>query len=77
MTEWEFDHIFLGTYCGLVLPNPWEVDECRWVSFVELEEDIRNRADHYAPWLPHIYPVLLEHLRGRKEVIPGDLVING
>jgi isopentenyl-diphosphate delta-isomerase len=77
LTEWEHDHIFLGNYSGLVAPNPWEVEECRWVPFSQLEQDIRNQADHYVPWLPHIYPVLLEYLRGRKTAIPGGRVVNG
>lgn len=63
LTEWEFDHLFLGSYSGPVTPNPCEVEAYRWVRLAELAQQLRQRAQAYTPWLSQIFPLLLAHLR--------------
>lgn len=50
LTEHEYDHVFIGRYNGVLQPNPQEVDDCRWVSIAELEEDLQAHPDHYTAW---------------------------
>ncbi len=48
--EHEYDHVFVGTCDKEPVPNPEEVDECKWVSMDRLKRDIRNNPEHYTYW---------------------------
>lgn len=61
LTEWEFDHLWLGRYNGPVVPNPDEVEKYKWISFPELEVDLSMGADAFTPWFPGIFPSLREY----------------
>lgn len=56
LTEWEFDHVFVGTYRGVLNPNSDEVAEARWFAPHEAEALSRD-ADRAAPWLAHVLRV--------------------
>lgn len=51
LTEWEFDHVFLGLYNGEINFNRTEVEDIRWVDPEWLRKDIREHPESYAPWL--------------------------
>lgn len=56
LSEWEYDHVFVGSHLGDVNPNPEEVAEARWFAPHEalaLSED----PDRAAPWLAHVLRV--------------------
>ena len=63
LTEREFDHIFLGWYNGKVAPNPYEIDDYKWVHSSALAQDISDNAEKYVPWLPKIFPTFFQHPR--------------
>lgn len=48
--ECELDHVFTGSYEGLVSPNPEEVDEYRWLKMGDLRMDIKKNPKKYTPW---------------------------
>jgi isopentenyl-diphosphate delta-isomerase len=50
LTEHEFDHVFIGHYDGVPQPNPQEVDDWKWVSIAELENDLTQHPDQYTAW---------------------------
>jgi isopentenyl-diphosphate delta-isomerase len=50
LTEHEFDHVFIGHYDGVPQPNPQEVDDWKWVSIAELEDDLMQHPDQYTAW---------------------------
>ncbi|HEY0075387.1 MAG TPA: isopentenyl-diphosphate Delta-isomerase [Abditibacteriaceae bacterium] len=50
LTEHEFDHVFIGHYDGVPQPNPQEVDDWKWVSISELEDDLTQHPDQYTAW---------------------------
>lgn len=77
LTEWEFDHIYLGRYNGPVKPDPCEVQDYKWVRLIELEQDIQDHAENYTPWLIKILPVLIEHLRMPGNASSTEMSING
>ncbi len=62
-SEREFDHIFLGRYDGPVTPNPYEIDDYKWVHSSVLAQDIYGNAEKYVPWLPKIFPTFFQHPR--------------
>ena len=51
LIENEIDHIFTGTYNGVVQINPDEVSDYKWVNLKNLREDIKNSPENYTPWL--------------------------
>lgn len=52
LTEYEFDHVFVGQYDGSPRPNPDEVDDWKWVTLPELRKDLQKNPRKYTPWFP-------------------------
>ncbi len=50
LTEYEYDHVFVGIYDGPVKPNPEEADGYAWVRWDWLNEDVKKHPDIYTPW---------------------------
>ena len=50
LTEYEFDHVFAGTYDGPFSPDPEEIAELRWVELPALHRDLLAHPDLYAAW---------------------------
>lgn len=59
LTEYEFDHVFVGQYAGIPKPNPLEACAYRWISIPELKYDISSHPEKYTFWFKKI---LQEHL---------------
>ena len=58
LIEDEVVHVFGGQYDGPVKSNAAEVSEWKWITFAELEDDLRARPENYAVWFRHY---LAEH----------------
>jgi isopentenyl-diphosphate Delta-isomerase len=50
LTEWEFDHVFVGRFDGEVKPDKEEVCEFEWVEPGQLKEDIEKNPKKYTEW---------------------------
>ncbi len=50
LSEYEYDHVFIGFYDGKPNPNPQEIDEWKYVRVDELKKDVKNRPENYTPW---------------------------
>jgi isopentenyl-diphosphate Delta-isomerase len=50
LTEHELDHVFTGVHGGKIHPAPEEVGAVRWVSPVELEQELRKHPEAFTPW---------------------------
>lgn len=50
LTEWEYDHVFIGIYDGVVRPSPEEVDDYKWIGLEELKTDIEKNPQKYTVW---------------------------
>jgi isopentenyl-diphosphate delta-isomerase len=61
LTEYEFDHIFIGKFDGEPKPNPEEVEEWKFINISELSKDIHVNWKNYAPWFLILYEKLKEH----------------
>ncbi len=51
LTEYEFDHVMFGDYEEEFTPNREEVETVRWISLEDLDSEIRENPEKYAPWL--------------------------
>ncbi|HYE53838.1 MAG TPA: isopentenyl-diphosphate Delta-isomerase [Chitinophagaceae bacterium] len=59
LTEYEYDHVFLGVYSGDISPDPAEVQDYCHKSLNEIREDMADNPDMYTAWF-HIAIPLLE-----------------
>jgi isopentenyl-diphosphate delta-isomerase len=63
LTEYEFDHVYVGQYNGEFTLNPEEVSACRFVELPSLEMDIKKNPASYTAWFLLAYPMLKEWMR--------------
>ena len=62
LIEYEFDHVFFGTFDGEPEINPEEAEAFRWVKLTDLMEDIRSVPETYTVWFRIIMEKMEERL---------------
>lgn len=50
LTEYELDHVFVGSFDGSPAVNPEEVEDWRFVSLPELRQDANAHPERYTVW---------------------------
>jgi isopentenyl-diphosphate delta-isomerase len=65
LSEYEFDHVFIGKFDGEPKLNPEEVDEFRWIKIEDLKKDMQNNIHNYVPWFKIAIDRVLENLSQR------------
>jgi isopentenyl-diphosphate delta-isomerase len=68
LTEYEFDHVFVGTYQGKIAPNPDEVADFCYMSFDAIKNSMESHADKYTVWFQIAFP----KLQGYMSAIIGN-----
>lgn len=63
LTEYEFDHVYIGEYEGQLSPNPEEVSAFRFIDLPSLESDMKNNPSSYTAWFLLAYPLLKDWIR--------------
>jgi isopentenyl-diphosphate Delta-isomerase len=58
LTEFEFDHVYTGTYNGDLQPDKQEVKDYCFRSIADIEEDLKNRPEKYTSWFKIALPLL-------------------
>ena len=66
LTEYEYDHVFTGTYNGLIQPNSHEVSDYCYQPLDEIKENIKTHPDHFTEWFKIALPKLEEYLEAKK-----------
>lgn len=66
LTEYEYDHVFIGQYKGTFVCNRQEAEEMKYVEADWLAEDMEKHPERYAPWFLTVFPMFLRY---RKENI--------
>jgi isopentenyl-diphosphate delta-isomerase len=51
LTEYEYDHVLVGSFDGEPRPDPSEVGDWRWVGLKALRDDLDARPESYSYWL--------------------------
>jgi len=62
LTEYEYDHVLVGSFDGEPRPDPAEVGDWRWVGLEELRGELAARPERYSYWLR----VVLESAEWRR-----------
>jgi isopentenyl-diphosphate Delta-isomerase len=58
LTEYEFDHVFAGTYDGLIVPNREEVNDFCFKSMSQVKESLQSHPSKYTAWFHIAFPLL-------------------
>ena len=62
LTEYEFDHVFIGEYDGEVKINQNEAEDFKWVSIDALKEDVEKTPENYTVWFKTALSEVLKFL---------------
>ena len=62
LTEFEYDHVYLGKFEGNPVPNAEEVCDWKWINLGILKEELQEHPERYAYWLLHAFEQFLTHL---------------
>jgi isopentenyl-diphosphate delta-isomerase type 1 len=66
LTEYEYDHVFAGSYEGEVSVNPEEASEIRWIPLEELGEALEKTPEKFSSWFIISAPEVMKKLRGKE-----------
>jgi isopentenyl-diphosphate Delta-isomerase len=64
LTEFEFDHVFIGRYDGQVRPAPAEVSDYSYRPLDEIRASLRSNPDIYTTWFRLAFPRVAERYPG-------------
>lgn len=60
LTEYEFDHVFVGKFEGEPKPDPTEAEDWKWVNPEELKKDVKENPEKYTHWFKLILERVLD-----------------
>lgn len=66
LTEYELDHVFVGSFSGEPVLNTAEAMDYKWMDPIELTEDLTANPAEYTEWFNILYPQLLRKLEMQK-----------
>jgi isopentenyl-diphosphate delta-isomerase, type 1 len=62
LIENEYDHVFIGTFDGEIIPNENEVETYKWVDIAEVKSDIINNPHSYTFWFKCLFNRVIEFI---------------
>lgn len=62
LTEYEYDHVFIGTYNGTIKPDADEVSDYCYQSLEAIKASIASEPGKYTEWFKIAFPKLEEYL---------------
>jgi len=62
LTEYEFDHVFVGTYNGTITPNAEEVSDYCFKPVEEIKNSIHSHPQKYTEWFKIAFPKMEAYL---------------
>ncbi len=70
LTEYEFDHVFVGYYEGALQPDPAEVMETSFASMDQVLRSLREEPGKYTAWFGLAFPKLYSWWIDNKQHSP-------
>ncbi len=68
LTEFEFDHVFVGMHDQAVYPNQEEVSEYRFLSPDAIRMELASNPDQYTSWFHLAFPLIKSWLGRNKSL---------
>ena len=65
LTEFEFDHVYTGTYNGSLIPDKNEVNDFCFRSMEDIEQDLERSPEKYSEWFKIAFPLLNIRLKAQ------------
>jgi isopentenyl-diphosphate delta-isomerase len=62
LTEYEFDHVYIGTYDDSIIPNEDEVSAYCYRTIKEIEDSLESHPQDYTEWFKIAFPKLKTYL---------------
>jgi isopentenyl-diphosphate Delta-isomerase len=62
LTEYEFDHVFVGNYNGSIIPNADEVSDYCYKKIEEIAASIASHPQKYTVWFKIAFPLVQQYL---------------
>lgn len=69
LTEYEYDHVFVGFTDDIPKLNPEEADDWVYLSESELEVSLRIEPDAYTEWFKILFPTAQQKIELLKQAI--------
>ena len=63
--EYELDHVFLGKYDGNIILNKEEASDYKWISCLDLKNELVNNVEEYATWFIIAAPRVMEYMESK------------
>lgn len=60
LTEFEFDHVFVGTYNGIIAPDDKEVSNYTYRPMHEIEILLKNEPELFTVWFRIAFPKVMD-----------------
>jgi len=64
LTEYEFDHVYIGTYDAAVTPNKDEVNDYCYKSMDDIKASLHSHPLKYTAWFHIAFPMVEEKVKG-------------
>lgn len=61
LTEYEFDHVYIGLYNGTIMPNKNEVANYEYITLENIEQQLENDPSKYTEWFKIAFPKVKEY----------------
>ncbi len=66
LSEYEYDHVFVGSYAGKILPDDEEVMEYCYKPLEEIAASLRSHPQKYTEWFHIAFPKILDWKNNRS-----------
>jgi isopentenyl-diphosphate delta-isomerase len=66
LTEYEFDHVFIGTYENVIYPDKNEVSDFCFKSMEEISDTIKNHGKKFTSWFKIAFPMVEKWVKENK-----------
>ena len=63
LIEYEYDHVFAGSYDGDILLNTEEASEIRWISFADLKDELLHTPEKFSSWFLICAPRVMQTIQ--------------
>jgi isopentenyl-diphosphate delta-isomerase len=63
LSEYEFDHVFIGLYDGELLPDPGEVSDTCYLSMDKIRKELAHDPAKYTEWFKIAFRQVEEHIQ--------------
>jgi isopentenyl-diphosphate delta-isomerase len=72
LTEFEFDHVFVGLYDSDIRPDPAEVSSYCYLSMEEIGAGLQSRPQEFTSWFHLAFPLVSEKMEGGSHFTRKD-----